>query len=279
MSIKIVTDSACDLPEAIAVEHGIAVVPLYVNVGDKSYLDGAEMSRHEFYERLPHFPIAPTTSAPSPGQFVETYEGLAAKGATAIVSVHIAASLSNTVNVAQIAAQATQAVPVTVVDGGQLSLGTGLLTIAAAQAAAAGADSARIVALVNKMSARTYTFAALDTLEFIRRSGRMSRFAYSLGTLLNIKPLLKMHSGQPSMERIRTRRRAIQRLIQLVSELGPLEDLALVHSHAPNEVEALLRQARQLFPHGDVPFCVEVTPVLGAHIGPGALGFVAVQKR
>jgi DegV family protein with EDD domain len=276
MSIRVVTDSNCDLPAELTARYGIAVIPLYINIGDRSYLDGVELSRGAFYEALPHYEQPPTTSAPGVGMFAQLYDSLATGGATQVLSIHISASLSNTVNVAQLAAEATESVPVTIFDSGQLTLGTGLMAMEAARAAAQGRSMAEILALLQRYRLATHSFAALDTLEFLRRSGRLSRFQSSLGSLLNIKPLLKMHNGDMEMERVRTRGRATQRLIELVTELGPLEKLAVVHTHTPDRAQALAREAEHLFPQGGPMLAEEVTPVIGSHVGPGAVGFVAV---
>ncbi len=279
MSIRIVTDSNCDLPEEVVAEYGITVMPLYINIGKKSYLDGVEMSRKDFYEGLPHFKHHPMTSVPGPGTFVKLYERLAAEGATEILAIHIASSLSAMTNSARLAAEEWRTLPVTVFDSGNLTLGTGLQAVGAAQAAAAGRSMAEIVASLRDQAARTYSFAALDTLEYLRRSGRLTRFQSSLGSVLQVKPLLKMHDGEMDMERVRTRNGATGRLVELVSELGPLEELALVHTHAPERADALRGQAQDLFPSGRVPLSAEVTPVIGVHVGPGAVGFVAVKAR
>jgi DegV family protein with EDD domain len=279
MSIQIVTDSAADLPQEVAAKHGITVVPLYINVGGKSYLDGVDLSREAFYTRLPSFKSFPTTSAPGSEAFRRVYEKLAAEGATDILSIHISASLSATFNIAQAAAQTTKAAAVIPFDGGQLTLGTGLLALAASKAAAAGQAMDDIVALLKEKTARTYSFAALDTLEFLRRSGRVSHLAYGLGSLLSIKPLLKMHTGEIGMERVRTRRRAVERLIELVSDLGPLEELSIVHTNAPQRAEALKQRAQSLFPKDKVPLFSSVTPVIGAHVGPGAVGLVCIARE
>jgi DegV family protein with EDD domain len=278
MTTRIVTDSTCDLPDDIVAQYGIRVLPLYINVGDQSYLDGVELSREAFYTQLPGYPAPPTTSVPGPDIVRLLYEELAAGGATEIVSIHIAESLSAFVDTARLAAQATQAVPVAVFDGGQITAGTGLMVLAAAKAAAAGQSAAQIVDMLEDRRHRTYAFAALDTLEFLRRSGRLSRFQFGLGSLLSVKPLLKMHDGQVDMERVRTNNRSIQRLIDLVAELGPLEELAVVHTNAPDKAEALRQQAQQLFPAGEEPLFAWVTPVIGAHVGPGAVGLVAVTQ-
>lgn len=278
MSIKIVTDSTCDLPASVIAEHGITVIPLYINFGAEGYLDGVELSRQEFYERLPDYDPPPTTAAPGTEIFRQTYDQLAAEGATQILSIHISPSLSATLNVAQLAAQETQAVPVTALDSGQLSLGLGFIVLTAAEAAAAGRPLNGIIDLLRAKISRTHVFAALETLEYLRRSGRMNRAVARLGNLLQIKPLLRMHDGNPTAERVRTNNGATKRLIHILSELAPLEQVALVHAQAPDRAEALRQQAKHLLPAGEIP-CVEITPVLGANLGPGTVGFACVSAR
>jgi DegV family protein with EDD domain len=278
MAIKIVTDSTCDLPEAIVAKHGITIVPLYINFGDQSYLDGVELSRREFYERLPGYETPPTTAAPGPEVFRQAYERLADEGATEVLSIHISISLSAILDVARLAAKEMDAVPVTVFDSRQLSLGTGFLVQTAAKAAAEGFLMGEIIPLLEEQISRTHVFAALDTLEFLRRSGRMSRVMAGLGSVLQIKPLLKMYDGNPTAERVRTRRRATERLISLLSDLVPLERVALVHTHTPDRAEELRQRVQHLLPEGEVP-SVDITPVIGTHIGPGAVGFACVTAR
>jgi DegV family protein with EDD domain len=277
MSIRIVTDSNCDLPQGIVDDYGITVVPMYINIGSESYLDGVTMSRQEFYEGLPHFDSHPMTSVPGPGTLIETFERLADGGATEILAIHVAGSLSAMVNSARLAAEEWDKLPVTVFDSGNLTLGTGLQVLAAARTAAEGSTMDQIVALLEDTASRTYCFAALDTVEFLRRSGRLTRFQSSLASLLRIKPLLKMNSGEFDMERVRTRKAALARVLELLSGLGSLEELALVHTHAPEEAEALGLEAGSLVPEGGFSLSAEVTPVIATHIGPGAVGFVAIQ--
>jgi len=279
MSIRIVTDSNCDLPEEIVSKFGITVVPMYINIGAESYLDGVTMSRQEFYEGLPHFDSHPMTSVPGPGTFVETFERLATEGATEILDIHIAGSLSAMVNSARLAAEEWDRLPVTVFDSGNLTLGTGLQVLAAANAVAEGRTMDEIVTLLKDQASRTYCFAALDTVKFLRRSGRLTRFQSSLASVLQIKPLLKMNDGDFEMERVRTRKAALARVIELLSGLGPLEELALVHTHAPEAAEALGQEVGHLVPQDTLSLRAEVTPVIGTHIGPGAVGFIAIQAR
>jgi DegV family protein with EDD domain len=276
MSIKIVTDTTCDLPDHILADLGVTVVPLYINVGQESYLDGIDMSREEFYRRLPTFDHHPQTASPGPEMFREVYERLADEGAGEILSIHISVSLSGTLNTAQLAAETTETVPVTVFDSGQLSVGTGFLVETAARAAEAGHSIGEIIQNLKEKGKRTHLFAALDTLEFLQRSGRMSWAVSKIGGLLKIKPLLTMHDGEPGVQQVRTSRRATQRLLDMLEDLAPLEELALVHTHAPQRIRELRERARHLFPQGREPIEAEVTPVIGTHIGPGAAGFACV---
>jgi DegV family protein with EDD domain len=278
MSIRIVTDSTCDLPDDLIQKHGITVIPMFIHVGSQQYRDGIDMTRQEFYERLPQFKPAPTTAAPGPDVFRQTYERLAAEGATGILSIHVSVKLSATVNIAMQAAKETTAVPVTVFDSRQLSLGTGFEVLTAAQSAAEGRSMQEILSMLEDQIPRTHVFAALDTLEFLRRSGRMNFAISFLGTLLQIKPFMKMYDGNPTAERIRTRNGAVKRLIELLKEMGPLEKVALVHTRAEDRARALLQQVKHLLPDGNI-MIEEITPVIGAHVGPGVIGFACVAQN
>ena len=279
MSIRIVTDSTCDLPKDVVEAYGITIVPLYINYGNQGYLDGVEISREQFYQRLPESNPLPTSATPGVDAFRDVYERLAETGATEIISIHISISLSATVDIARQAAEATQSVLVTVLDSQQLSLGTGFLAVAAAKAAAEGMTVDEIIPILEDQASRTYVIAALDTLEFLKRSGRMNGAVARLGNLLKIKPLLIMNAGEPTAERVRTRQRAISRMIEFVSALGPLEEIALVHTNAAKGAKDLYRQARNLFPDSSEPLSVDVTPVLGANIGPGVIGFAVIAAK
>ncbi len=279
MSIKIVTDSTCDLPQDLLQEYGIKLVPLYINFGDQGYLDGVELTRQEFYQRLPESDPLPTTATPGVDAFKQVYEDLADSGASEILSIHISISLSATVDVARTAANETKKVPVTVLDSQQLSLGTGFLVLSAAKAAAEGKSMDEIVSMLNEQTSRTYVIAALDTLEYLKRSGRMNAVVARLGSVLKIKPILIMHDGEPTGERVRTRERALARLIEFISELGPLEQLALVHTNAAQEAKELFQRSKHLFANQEEPLSVDVTPVLGTNIGPGVVGFACITAK
>jgi DegV family protein with EDD domain len=251
---------------------------LYINVGTRGYLDGVDITRQEFYQRLPEMHPHPTTAAPGSEVFRQAYEELAGQGATQVLSIHISPSLSATLDVARAAAHQTRAVPVTAFDSRQLSLGTGFLVETAAKAAAQGASMDDILALLKEQIARSHVFAALDTLEYLRRSGRMNVAVASFGRLLQLKPLLHMYDGDPIAERVRTSQRAMKRLLEILSELGPLERVALVHTNAPGRAEELRRMSADLLPTGEIR-SVNITPVIGANIGPGAVGFACITKK
>jgi DegV family protein with EDD domain len=278
MSIRIVTDSTCDLPQEVIQKYGIAVAPLFINVGEESYLDGIELSRQEFYTKLPDYPQHPTTGTPGTERFKQLYRGLTEEGASEIFSIHISKSLSGTVDVARSAAAEFKGAPVTVLDARQLSLGVGFVVEQAAKMAEAGLKREVILMALEDQIKRTRVFAALDTLEFLRRSGRMNRFVVGLGSLLQLKPILTMYDGQPGSEQVRTRAKALARVAEMVRESAPLERAALLHANAPEEAEALRQAVAELLPPGEL-YSMNITPVLGAHIGPGAVGFAVVSKE
>jgi DegV family protein with EDD domain len=277
MKIALVTDSTADLPQDVIKKYNIGVVPLYINVGEKGYLDGVDMSREEFYTRLPNFKPHPTTAVPGIDAFVDVFNKAIDKGAETIISLHIGKALSNTVDVARLAAEKIKQIPVHVFDPGNLSLGTGLLVREAAIMAEAGEKVKDILTAIADKAKRTYTFAVLSTLEYLRRSGRLSNFMYGLGSLLILKPILKMNDGVTDMERTRTLNGSHNRLLELVEELGNLEQLAFVHTHALEKLALLQKEASYLVPKGTVPLVGEVTPVIGSHIGPGAVGFSVIK--
>jgi DegV family protein with EDD domain len=277
MTIRIVTDSTCDLPPELAAEHGITVVPMYVNFGSESYLDGVDLSRGDFYARLPNAEPAPVTSAPGTATFASAYRRLIDEGASAILSIHIGSALSNVYNVAKMAAASIGDVPIRVLDGGQITLGTGFLAVQAAVLAASGAALDTIVGAVEGMARRVHSFAALDTLEYLRRGGRVNLLMFNVGTLLQLKPIIKMHAGKIAADRARTSGGAIRKLIDLAVHLWPLESIALVHANALDRLEQLRGEVEGSFPGVPVRMVGEVAPVIGAHVGPRSVGMVCIK--
>jgi DegV family protein with EDD domain len=277
MNIKIVTDSTCDLPQNVIQDLGITVVPLYINIFDKGYLDGVEITRQEFYTNLPDYKVHPTTGVPGVNTFLQAYKALASKGAFEILSIHISESLSGTMGVAQTAAGDFDQVPVTVRDSGQLSLGTGFQVETAARMANEGKTIDEILVALDDLMSRTFVTAGLKTLEYLRRSGRMSRFMTGLGSLLQLKPILTMKNGKPGSERVRTTQKAEARLVKMLEEHQPIERFALLHTNAPEEAIAFHSRIADLIPEGEV-YSMDITPVIGAHIGPGAVGYAIISK-
>jgi DegV family protein with EDD domain len=277
MVIKIVTDSTCDIPASLAAEYEITVIPCYINFSDQSYLDGIELSREEFYQKLPTSKTLPTTSSPGIGAFIQAYQKLVCAGASGIISIHVPQSLSNVVNTAKLAAESIKEIPVAVVDSGQLSMGIGYQAIAAAKAAIAGKTMPEILVHLKDNMQRTYVFATLDTLDYLRRSGRLTRFKANLGTLLNIKPYLKLHNDEVRLEKVRTFSKSIERLVHGIGDLAPLEDIIYLHTHAYEKAQHLMAITQSLLPPGKTALLMEASPVIGTHLGPGAVGVACVK--
>ena len=279
MTIKIVVDSGFDIPPDISDALNITTIPLYVNIGDNSLAEGVDVSREEFYRNLPTYEPYPTTAAPPSGTFTETYEKLAQEGATEILSMHISGALSNTFNSARLGAEAVESVSVRLYDTEQITLGAGLLAICAAEAAQAGHTIDEIVALLDARVRHTRVFGMIDTMESLRRGGRVSWAQFGIGTLLQIKPVMMITAGEISIEaKVRTKKRAINKMQEMISAYLPFERIAVIHVNAPEAAEALREQAKALFPEGETPIIQGVGPAIGTHLGIGAVGFAAISS-
>lgn len=278
MAIKIVTDSTCDLPSKVIKDLDITVVPLYINIGENGYLDGVDISRVEFYTNLPHYDRYPTTATPSIDTFKQVFNTLADGGADQILTIHISESLSATVNVARKAAEEYKRIPITVRDSQQLSMGTGFQVEEAARLAKAGKSLQEINEALDDNIPRTLVTAGLETLEFLRRSGRMNVFLAGIGSLLQLKPILTMLQGQPGSEKVRTSKKAFSRLIRMLKANLPIERFALLHTNAAERAEEFKEQVKEFLPKGKI-FSMNITPVIGTHIGPGAVGFAIISKK
>jgi DegV family protein with EDD domain len=273
--IKIVTDSTADVPPDLGAD--ITVVPCFIQFGTASYLDGVDITREQFYTWLADSDVMPKTAAPSVGIFEETYRRVTREG-DEVISLHVAGALSGMINSARLGAEAVPQARITVYDSESVTMGLGWMCVAAARAARQGKSVAQVIALLDEMKTRAHVFAALDTLEFLRRSGRVGWASSMVGQLLNIKPLVGVYRGAVRLlGRVRTRARSIQRLVELVSNLGKLESLAVLHTTAQDAALQLAREVAHLAP-SPVPV-VEVTPVIGTHTGPNGLGLAAIVKR
>jgi DegV family protein with EDD domain len=278
MKIGIVTDSTSDLPPYIIEQHEIQVVPTILILDGKEYADGTGISREEFYTRLPAFRTPPTTAAPSIGDFITPYETLFSQGCDHIISIHAASQLTTIINVAR---QAAQEFPdkVTCVDSGSLTLGLGFQVIAAAEEAVLGLKPA--LNAIESTRKRLQVSAALDTMEYLKRSGRVPRAVATLGGLLSIKPMIELLDGEvKAIGAVRTTSQANERILKFLLDRGELERLAILHTNAESRARNLLNEmmshARQSVPR-DILF-VNVTAVIGTHLGPNGLGFAAVKK-
>ena len=270
--VKIVTDSTADIPLDLTAD--ITVVPCFIQFGTTSFLDGMDITREQFYARLATGERLPKTASPSAGMFEQVYRRIAGDR-DEVISLHVASALSGVCNAARVGAQAVDAERITVFDSESATMGLGWLCLAAARCARASLSRAQIIALLDRMKTRVHVLAAPDTLEFLRRSGRVGWASAMMGQLLHIKPVIGLYRGLVrSIDRVRTRRHSIQRLIELATELGALESLAVLHTTAREAAAELARQVAHLAPQ-PIPV-VEVTPVIGTHVGPNGLGLAAV---
>lgn len=276
MDIAIVTDSTADIPKELVEKHQIHVVPNLVVIGGKSLKDGIDLSREAFYNDLPSMRDFPTTSTASSGTFQEIYEGLLKKGYKKILSIHASSLLSGIFNSARTAALNFEE-KVMVVDSKLVSLGLGFQVLTAAEAVKKIGAVSEILALLDNLRQRIKVVAMLDTLEYVRRGGRVSWAKARLGNILQVKPLVEIKEGiVHSLGEVRTRSKGIARLHQLIQGLGKLERLAVLHTNAKEDA---VRFLADLKPELQEPaLIVNVTTVIGAHVGPNGLGFAAVSQ-
>ncbi len=278
--VRILTDSTSDIPAEVAERLDIVIVPAYVQFDNRSYRDGspaAGLSREQFYAQLPGMSSVPTTSVAPTHEFAAAYHALDGE-ADEVIAILISSNLSSMYDVAQMAAEDVPELKIHFIDSGQVTMGLGWMVIAAAEAAAEGKSAQEILSLVEDMKPRVHVYAMLDTLEYLRRSGRVSWARAKAAQILRIKPIVEVILGTvKELGRARTRRRAIERLVELTHAMGPLERLAILHTCAP-EVENLRRHLGALC-GSECPPVVVVTTIIGAHVGPLGLGVAAVTTQ
>jgi len=280
VTIRIASDRTCDLPQAVVDQYGIGIVPCYINVGNASYLDGVDLSRQDFYERLPNYFPHPKTAAPGVGMYSEIYQRLADEGADQVISMHIHSGLSNLSNTARLAAEAAQKFKVTVVEAGQLTLGLGFLAIAAAEAARKGRTLDEILQMLKEQEKRTFVYAAFNTLDYLRASGRAPDIVVRIANLFQIKPIIQLHRGDLRLiGQERTLARSMDYLVEKAGRFGKIEKLAVLHCNAVDKARILADKLKSRISNELDIWITEITPVLGVHIGPGAVGlaFVAAE--
>ncbi len=273
--IAVVTDSASDLPAGLAGRHQVSIVPAIIVLGDRSFKDGEGMSREAFYEQLPAMKIPPTTAAPSSGSFESLYQRLFDEGADRIVSIHLASTVSGIYNAARLAAEAFGD-RVRVVDSGQISMGLGFQVLAAAETAQAGGSLPAVLQAAAEVRERLRVVAMVDSLEYLRRSGRVSFLRAAIGAALRMRVFVEVQEGEIiPLDRVRTRTRGITRLGQIFRETPSITRCALLHTNAAQDAASFVERYCAGSPE---PLIVNVTTVIGAHVGPNALGFAIVSS-
>lgn len=273
MGIRIVTDSSCDLPEAVVAEHGIRVVPLSIRFGDEEFIDREDLTPAEFWTKCAVASTLPETAAPAPGQFERTYRELAAEGATGIVVVALSAKLSATMQSAELAARSVaDDIEVRIVDSRSVSLGVGTIALAAARAAEDGAAIDEVESLASRLVERTHVFGALDTLDNLKKGGRIGNATALIGSALAIKPIIEVRDGEVEQAgKQRTRSKALKFLLDKLRDWdGEIHDLAVL-SAACDDVDQFVDSLRQFY-DGEI-VVGEIGPVIGTHAGPGTIGY------
>lgn len=279
--IKIVTDSTADLPAAVARQHNIEIVPLYLHFGDQVFKDGQDLDIDRFFDLLTHSPKLPTTSQPSPGDFVDLYKRLTADGST-VISIHLSSKLSGTYASACTARDMLPDANIHVVDTWFISLNLGWMALEAARLASAGASADAIVERLAIMKERSRLYLTVDTLEYLHKGGRIGGAQALVGAILQMKPILVLQDGRvEAFERIRTRVKAIARLKQIAldSVAGAQQvRLGVLHTRVPDQAQALHDELVAQLDNLVETAIGEVGPVIATHVGPGALGVVFVAE-
>jgi DegV family protein with EDD domain len=271
--IRIITDSGCDLPADVLAEHRVDVVPLTVRFGATDYVAGVDLTVDEFWQKLIGGDDTPQTAAPSVGQFTAAYEQLAAAGADGIVVICMSSAISATHRSATLAAEAFDTVPIRVIDSRLVSGALGLAVIEAAERALAGEDLDTVAAAASDACEATNLYATLDTLEYLRRGGRIGTAAAFVGGLLDVKPVISFDVGEVTAAgRVRTRSRAVADVLDHLRDLGDrVARLGVIHSEA-DDLADFVDGVTDI--HGTPPLVIRIGPIVGTHAGPGALGVV-----
>ena len=272
--IRVVTDSACDLPQALADQHGIEIVPLTIRFGEEELVDRRDLSPKEFWARSAESPVLPETAAPSPGAFEEAFKRLAGEGADGIVCVTLSSALSATHQAASLAAKSLgEEIPIRVVDSKAVTMAQGLMALAAAKLGEQGASLDECAQAVEDLVARSRIYATLDTLENLRKGGRIGKAQALFGSLLSIKPVIELSSGVVEAEsKQRTRSKSLRYLVDKVKEHGKVENLVVMHGDAP-DLEEFLDLVSAVYPRDDI-LVGDIGAVIGTHGGPRVMGVV-----
>ncbi len=269
--VRIVTDSACDLPQAVADEFGIEIVPLTIRIDGHEYVDRLDLSVAEFWAKCAASATLPETAAPAPGQFEQTYRALAADGASSVVTISLSGALSATMQSAELAARSVaDLIPVSVIDSRSATLGLGAIVASCAHMAAGGATHDEVVAHATDLAGRTHVWGALNTLDNLKKGGRIGGAKALLASALAIKPIIEVREGKVEQGgKQRTRSKALAFLVEKVAAVEGLDSLFVLHADC-RDVDQFVAMLR---PHVDGEIVVgDIGPVVGSHAGRGTIG-------
>jgi fatty acid kinase fatty acid binding subunit len=276
-NVKILTDSTADLKPDVIENLGITVLPLSIQMGQKTFRDGVDTNAEDFPARMSRVASPPSTSAPTQRQFEEVFAELT-KGGSEVVAIHLSSKLSQTFrNATRAAAPLLGRSKIIIIDSQLITVGLGMLVTAAAQAAADGATLDDVVKLVRGMIPRIYIGFFVETLDYLERGGRIGKAQAMLGTMLNIKPLLILEEGEiVALEKVRTRAKAIEKLVEFISEFTRIERMVILHSTTPEDVSLLIEQINLVLPNLNIQVD-QYGPVTATHLGLNALGVVVYE--
>jgi DegV family protein with EDD domain len=277
--IRVVTDSACDLPPALVEQYGIDIVPLTIRFGDEELVDRQDLTPTEFWARCAKSPVLPETAAPSPGAFEDAFRRAVADGCDGVVCVNLSSALSATIQAAEMAARAVaDAIPVRVVDSQSLTMGQGVMVLAAARMAQEGKGLDDVAGAAQDLVGRVRVYGALDTLENLKKGGRVGGAQAMIGTMLSIKPIIEVSSGKVEPEsKQRTRGKSLAYLVSKVRDAGEVEQLAVMHGDAP-DLEEFLDLLADVYPRDQI-IVGDIGAVIGTHGGPRVIGVTFVVPR
>ena len=277
--IRVVTDSACDLPPALAEQYDIDIVPLTIRFGDEELVDRKDLTPTEFWARCKASPVLPETAAPSPGAFEDAFRRAVADGCDGVVCVSLSGALSATIQSAQMAAKAVaDAIPVKVIDSRSITMGQGVMALAAAKMAKEGKGLDDVAGAAEDLLGRVRVFGALDTLENLKKGGRVGGAQAMIGTMLSIKPIIEVSSGKVEPEsKQRTRSKSLAYLVGKIRDAGKVEQLAVMHGDAP-DLEEFLDMVAEVYPRDDI-IVGDIGAVIGTHGGPRVIGITFVEPR
>jgi DegV family protein with EDD domain len=276
MKIGIVTDSTSDIPPDMREELNINVIPVVIVIEGKDVLDSPDFSREDYYSNLPNYKQHPTTAAPAPKSYSDLYKKIFNNGYDHIISIHASKKLSAIHNTAKMVAAEFKN-KITVVDSVSLSTGLGYQAIEAAKSIMNGETIEKVLAKINEVREKVRVFAFLDTMKYAKKSGRISWVKAGVGELLKIKPIIEVADGVlKNYGQVRSSKKMVARMEQMINEMGNIQNLTLLHTNTLDAIKDLFTRLEIKLP--EPPNFVSITPAVGTHTGPNALGFAVLQR-